>query len=215
MAGQAPPTRAVLLEARRSLATAREGYDLLDRKRQALINDALETLANSEDASRGLDEQFAAAYAALARARMAAGVEGVEWTALSTARRARVDITERSVMGVAVPTIRPEVPGFGLLYSLGDTTAGVDAAVERFRALFGLVCRAAELETAVWRLAREIRRTQRRVNALKNIIIPRYETIVAEVERVLEEREREDFYRAKAVKRTHEQPASASEAVTE
>ena len=57
-------------------------------------------------------------------------------------------------MGVPVPSVAPEMAEFGLTYSLADTGASVDRAVQEFRALFSLVCRAAELETAVWRLAR-------------------------------------------------------------
>jgi V/A-type H+-transporting ATPase subunit D len=200
------PTRSVLLEARRSLATAREGYELLDRKRQALITFAMETVANAEDAGQSLDQRFAEAYETLGRARMSVGVERLEWAALSTRRDTRADITERSVMGVPVPAVASEVPAFGLAYSLTDTTASVDRAVQEFRDLFAVVCETAELETTVWRLAREIRRTQRRVNALRNILIPRYEGIVSRVEGALEEKEREDFYRAKAVKRTQEHP---------
>ncbi len=200
MGANPPPTRTLLLEARRSLAFAREGYDLLDRKRQALIAYAMDMLARARDEEESLAEQFAAAYAALGRARMSMGIECVEWAALSTARDGRVDINERSIMGVLVPIVNARPPEFRLVYSLSGTTASLDRAREDFAAVYALVCRAAELRTAVWRLAREIRRTQRRVNALKNILIPRYEATVTRVEAALEEKEREDFYRAKALK---------------
>jgi len=202
------PTRTVLLEARRSLRTAREGHDLLDRKRQALIAEAMETLQRASGAEPRLAQAFDVAYDAFERARISMGVEGVEWAALSTAKETRVDIVERSIMGVPVPTVAARLPEFHLAYSLGDTTASIDRATQSFRDLFGLIVRAVELETAIWRLAREIRRTQRRVNALKNVLIPRYEAIVAQVESALEEREREDLYRAKAVKRMHQREES-------
>ncbi len=210
-----PPTRAVLLEARRSLALTRQGHDLLERKRQALIAYAQDMLAHAEDVEGRLDQAFQAAYEALGRARMSMGVERVEWVALGIAGEAQVEITERSVMGVPVPAVRPRPHAFRLQYGLGGTTAAIDQTAQAFHKLFPLVCQAAELETAALRLAREIKRTQRRVNALQNILIPRYESIVARVEAALDEKEREDFYRAKAVKRLPERAGPARGAAAE
>ncbi len=157
-------------------------------------------LGDAEDLERQLEEQFGVAYEAFGRARMSMGVERVEWVALSTAKETRVDITERSIMGVQAPTVDVEPRELRLEYSLAGTSASIDRAVRAFGEVLSLVCRVAETETTVWRLAREIKKTQRRVNALANILIPRYESIVAQVEAALEEKEREDFYRAKAVK---------------
>lgn len=199
MGANIPPTRAVLLEARRSLGVARQGYDLLDRKRQVLINHAVAMLDRVQDVEQKLEEQSRAANEALSRARMSMGVEHVEWAALSTAQDAQVNITERSIMGVVVPNVRAEQREFQLTYGLGGTTASMDRATHEFGVLFSLVCRAAELRITASRLAREIKRTQRRVNALKNILIPRYETIVIQVESALEEMEREDMFRTKAI----------------
>ncbi len=196
-----PPTRAVLMQARRDLAFAREAYDLLDRKRQVLIAHVMDMLEDAEDLEQRLEERFATAYEAFGRARMSMGVERVEWVALSTAKETSVDITERSIMGVQVPTVEVKPRELRLEYSLSGTTASIDRAVRAFGEVLTLVCQTAETETAVWRLAREITKTQRRVNALTNVLIPRYEAIVTQVEGALEEKEREDFYRAKAVKR--------------
>lgn len=198
------PTRAVLLQARRNLEQAREGYDLLDRKRHALIAYAQDMLAHSEDVEARLDERFQAAYEALGRARLAMGVERVEWVALSAAKETAFNLTERSIMGVPVPTAQAEPYRLALQYGLSDTTSGIDRAAQAFGELFPLAARAAAARAAAQRLAREIRRTQRRVNALQNVLIPRYEAIVAQVEAALEEKEREDLFRAKAVKRLHE-----------
>ncbi len=199
-----PPTRAVLLEARRDLEQAREGYDLLDRKRHALVAYAQDMLAHTKDVQERLDARFRAAYDALAQARMSMGVARVEWVALSATKETVVQLTERSIMGVPVPALRAEPHRLRLQYSLSGTTAAIDRAAEAFGELLPLIAQAAGLEAAARRLAQEIRRTQRRVNALQNVLIPRYEALVAQVEGALEEREREDLFRAKAVKRLHE-----------
>jgi V/A-type H+-transporting ATPase subunit D len=56
------------------------------------------------------------------------------------------------------------------------------------------------LVTTVWRLAGELRKTQRRVNALQHIFIPAYEATVAFIISSLEEREREETFRLKWLK---------------
>ena len=196
-----PPTRAVLLEARRDLVFAKEAHDLLDRKRQVLLAHVVDMLEDVEDLEQRVEEQFSIAYEALGRARMSMGVEGVEWVALSTAKETRVVITERSIMGVAVPTVDVKPRELHLEYSLRGTTASIDRAIKAFGEALVLACQAAETETTMWRLTREMRKTQRRVNALSNVLIPGYESTIVQVEGALEEKEREDFFRAKAVKR--------------
>ena len=58
----------------------------------------------------------------------------------------------------------------------------------------------AELENSVYKLAMEIKKTQKRANALDKIQIPKYESTIKYIEEVLEEKEREDFFRLKKVK---------------
>ena len=103
-------------------------------------------------------------------------------------------------MGVVIPTVKahgepPEMP-----YGLGDTTVALDEAVARFRRVLAEIPVLAETMTAVWRLARELQKTQRRVNALQYIFIPQYEETVAFIESALEEREREETFRLKRIK---------------
>ena len=105
------------------------------------------------------------------------------------------------LMGVPTPTVEAPPQEVRLQYSLSGTTASIDEAVKAFGRVLAIVCQAAEVEAAVWRLFRETKKTQRRLNAISEILIPNYTATVRQIERALEEREREDFYRAKAVKR--------------
>ena len=103
-------------------------------------------------------------------------------------------------MGVPVPIVEahgepPEMP-----YSLGDTMATLDEASAAFREVLNRIPELSELMTSVWRLARELRKTQRRVNALQYIFIPDYEDTVDFIESALEEREREETFRLKRLK---------------
>jgi hypothetical protein len=78
--------------------------------------------------------------------------------------------------------------------------ATLDEASAAFHEVLNKIPELSESMTSVWRLARELRKTQRRVNALQHIFIPDYEETVAFIESALEEREREETFRLKRLK---------------
>jgi V/A-type H+-transporting ATPase subunit D len=106
----------------------------------------------------------------------------------------------RGIMGVAIPSIEARGEPPKLLYSPGDTAAVLDEASAAFREVLLRVPQLAMLTATVWRLANELRKTQRRVNALQHIFIPGYEATVAFIVSSLEEREREETFRLKWLK---------------
>lgn len=196
-----PLTRSTLLATQRALGFAREGYELLDRKREVLLAELMATIGGAEQAEAALGTGLDAAYRELARARMAMGVDRVRWAALAIAESSTVHLVERSVMGAVVPDVSCSRGEVLPTYSLTDTAAPLDAARHSFAAVVDQLCRAAELQATVLRLAHEIRKTQRRVNALRNVVIPQQEAIIKAVQEALEEAEREAFFRAKRFKR--------------
>jgi V/A-type H+-transporting ATPase subunit D len=103
-------------------------------------------------------------------------------------------------MGVVVPTIELESQPADLSFGLGDTKAGLDEARTKFRQVVALLPTLAETMSSVWRLANELRRTQRRVNALEHHFIPQYNETLKFIEESLEEKEREEHFRLKRVK---------------
>lgn len=193
-------TRSNLLAVRSRLALAEQGYELLDRKRDVLVAEILHTIGDAEAVQREVDEQFAAAYRLLQQARAMMGTERVRRTALLRTQEVDVQITPRSVMGVTVPAVHARLPEAQLAYGFGDTSVLMDQArVEWGRAL-GLMGRLAEAVTTIWRLATELRRTQRRVNALEHVFIPSYREALRQIEAALEEKEREERFRMKRAK---------------
>ena len=126
---------------------------------------------------------------------MTMGRERVEWAALAVNKTVEVEIKNRGVMGVPLPVVTAQEAPSAMPYSLGDTMATIDGASRAFMDVVNQVPALAELTTSAWRLARELRRTQRRVNALKHIFIPDYEETVDFIESALEEREREETFR--------------------
>jgi V/A-type H+-transporting ATPase subunit D len=195
-----PPTRSNLLRIRQDLELAREGYEILDKKREVLTVELMRLAHDAERLQRQVWDLLSAAYLALQGAKLTMGQEHVEWAALAVNKTVEVEIRSRGVMGVPIPMVKahgepPEMP-----YSLGDTTATLDEASIAFRQVLNEIPELSELMTSVWRLARELRKTQRRVNALQYIFIPDYEDTVDFIESALEEREREETFRLKRLK---------------
>lgn len=194
------PTRSNLLRIRESLQLARQGHEILDKKREMLTAELIRMAHDAATLQVQAWEHLANAYHALDVARLSMGREHLEWAALSVNETVEVEVRPRSVMGVVLPTVDahggpPEMP-----YGLSDTTVALDEAVARFRRVIGEIPTLSETMTAVWRLARELQKTQRRVNALQNIFIPQYEETITFIESSLEEREREETFRLKRIK---------------
>lgn len=192
-----PPTRSNLLRIKQQLGFAREGYEILDRKREVLTTELMHLAHDAEILQREVWNTLASVYPVLEKARMTMGRERVEWAALAVNKTVEVEIRNRGVMGVPLPVVTAQEAPAAMPYSLGDTMATLDGASKAFRQVVNQIPALAELTTSAWRLARELRRTQRRVNALKHIFIPDYEETLSFIESALEEREREETFRAK------------------
>ena len=198
---KAPLTRSTLLETQRSMAFALEARDLLDRKREILLAELSAVAPRAEQAREALYQGLSDAYEKLGRARMDLGVDGVRRVALAAPGRPEIRITERSIVGAIVPVIACPTPDTRPRFSVAGLGVEVDRATIAFALLLQAACRAAQTEATIVRLGREIRKTQRRVNALNNVVIPSQEAIIKEVREALEEAEREDFFRANRLRR--------------
>ena len=194
------PTRSNLLRTRHALDLTREGFEILDRKREVLTNELIhvahDAAALQDQVWHLLDE----AYEALKIARLSTGREHLEWAALSLQSGIRAEVIPHSVMGVVLPSVRIVNIPAQVPYGLGDTTVPMDETVVCFRRVLEEIPLLAEMMTTVWRLALELQKTQRRVNALQYIFIPQYEETVKFIENALEEREREEIFRLKRIK---------------
>jgi V/A-type H+-transporting ATPase subunit D len=194
------PTKSSFLTLSRQLEFAEEGFDLLEQKRQILIFELMSRLGRARDAERRVAEVMAAALAGLREALLAQGSDGLDRTALAVRLDHQIVLGEQSVMGILVPKVdvQPEAPG--VRFGVGGTSALTDAAMRRFVEALKVLGELAELENAVLRLARELRKTQRRCNALSKIFIPNYSETIDYIVGSLEERERESVIIMKMIK---------------
>ena len=198
------PTKGNLMANKNSLALARQGYELMDKKRNILINEIMAITEEVKSIRGEIDETFEQAYAALEKANVQLGVDTVLDMANSVPMEDSVRVYARSVMGAEVPEVAYDAPKVVPLYPFAATRESLDTAMEKFIKVKELTLRLAELENAAFRLATAINKTQKRANALKNITIPRYEELVKSISSSLEEKEREDFTRLKVIKRFKE-----------
>ncbi|MBQ8614114.1 MAG: V-type ATP synthase subunit D [Ruminiclostridium sp.] len=200
MAQQVFATKGNLINARRSLKQAQLGYELMDRKRNILIREMVSLSDAAAELSAGLESTFAEAYSALRTANIVGGVITEEVRQMP--EDMSVELSCRSVMGVELPTVSCEKQKPMLRYSLSETNSKFDRAYISFIRAKEMSIRLAEIENSVYRLSVAIRKTQKRANALKNIMIPTYREQVRFITNALEEKEREEFSRQKLIKAT-------------
>jgi len=199
LAEQVFPTKGNLIKLKKSLDLARTGYDLLDRKRNILVRETMSLIDTAEEIQNLINITYAKAYEALKDANISLGI--IEDFAASTPEESSIGITYRSVMGVEIPTVTinslPRKNHFGYR----RTNIQLDEAYACFDEVKYLSARLAEIENTVYRLAQGIRKTQKRANALKNVMIPRFEAQVKFITDALEEKDREEFSRLKVIKK--------------
>jgi V/A-type H+-transporting ATPase subunit D len=197
---QIPPTRSNLLQLREQLQQARAGHALLEHKREVLAHELLIMIQDAESTEAEARVRFKAAYDSLLQVRMRMGGDRLRWASLAQAAEIQTSVGLHSIMGVAVPLVQVDVTPLPLPYGLGDTSVSLDDARTRWLAVAGLIGHLAETATTVWRLAAELQKTQRRVNALEDVLIPQYEATIHAIAETLEEHEREAFVHSKRTK---------------
>ena len=191
-------TKGNLIAARRSRALAQTGYELMDRKRNILIRELMALMDTAKQLQGQIDSVFSQAYASLQKANLALGV--CDRIAEAVEVDDSLSIRTRSVMGVELPRIPGQSPPPRLEYGLSGTSPLLDDCYLNFHRVKELTRRLAEVETSIYRLAQAIRKTQKRANALQNIVLPELEGTIRFITDALEEKEREEFVRMKVIK---------------
>jgi V/A-type H+-transporting ATPase subunit D len=196
-------TRSELLARRARIRLAVQGGGLLKERRGALIKE-FDRLGASVLKSIGLlDREIAGAGQLLGIAIADDGREPLDSAAFAAEEGIEVTIHTRSVAGVPIVEIEKgdvERARTSRGYSLVATSARIDAVAERFESVLDRLLDVVALELSVRRLADEIARTTRRMNALEHVVVPRLEAERARISLVLEEREREDRVRLRRMR---------------
>jgi V/A-type H+-transporting ATPase subunit D len=198
------PTKGNLILAKNSLALAKQGYELMDKKRNILIRELMSLIEEAEAIQSEIDTTYASAYKALQMAMIQIGINEVQTIAHSIPIEQSVTIKSRSIMGTEIPLVsydntKQETPA----YAFYSTKESLDIAKADFEKVKELTIQLSMIENSVYRLAQNIKKTQKRANALQNITIPNYEQLTKDISNALEEKEREEFTRLKVIKKMH------------
>ncbi len=204
MAKTLAPTKGNLMAAKNTLRLSRQGYEMLDKKRNILIREMMQLIEEAKEVENSIENTFHDAYYALENANITMGIETVEDFARCELIEDGVKINLRSVMGVELPIVAIDEKNKKPHYSFYATGSALDEAYVNFNKVKNLTLKLAEIENSVYRLAMSIKKTQKRANALENITIPMYEEITKSITNALEEKDREEHTRLKKIKEKKE-----------
>lgn len=195
------PTKSNLLKMNEQLSISQNGYDLLEQKREILVMELMHMVERVKLLEDEIEKVIAKAYPALKKMLIAHGGDQVEQMASSVHYDFTIDEKSVTIGGMRFRTIDVQLPERQLFYSFLGTLPENDKVMAEFFNLLTLLTQMASIRTIVWRLAGEVKKTQRRVNALDKMVIPQTRDTKKYIESVLEERERENVFVLKALKR--------------
>ena len=195
------PTKGNLILAKNSLALARQGYELMDKKRNILIREMMDLIDKASDIQSQIDTTFRTAYAALQKANVRLGIHVVDEISHSVPVENSIRIKTRSIMGTEIPLVESDESPSMPTYAYYGTSQALDEAKAAFDKVKQLTIQLSMIENSAYRLATNIKKTQKRANALKNITIPTYEVLTKSIQEALEEKGREEFTRLQVIKR--------------
>jgi len=198
---QLAPTKSNLLRVKERLAFAEEGHDLLEQKRELLVMELMQKLEQVKILERELDARTVTAYPCLKRMLVVVGREKAQKLAQNVSYR--FDLREKQVVaaGMKLPGLEIRLPNAEIKYSPVNSFAECDETVLEFFEMLKICTQLAAVRTISWRLAREVRKTQRRVNALEKMVIPTASETKVYIEASLEERDRDSFFTSKLLKK--------------
>lgn len=194
------PTKGNLIATKNSLKLAKQGFELMDKKRNILIRELMDLIDEASQIQKEIDVTFREAYQALQKANIEMGISNVQEISHSIPIDDSIRIKTRSIMGTEIPLVESQSE-CNPAYAFYSSRESLDIARNKFDQVKSLTIRLSMIENSAYRLATNIKKTQKRANALKNITIPTLTTTVTSITNALEEKEREEFTRLKVIKR--------------
>jgi V/A-type H+-transporting ATPase subunit D len=197
------PTRSELIKLKKQVDLAFLGHRLLKMKRDGLIIEFLKVLKDARDIRRRIIQDYVEADEKIGVAQALEGSIALQSVAYSISQTADVDVQMKNIMGVVVPQVeyksvvkRTDKRGYGVI----GTSVSISETASAYERLLDDVIKAAEIETTIKRLIKNIEKTKRRVNALEFKVIPELQEVETFIRMRLEELERESIFRLKRIK---------------
>lgn len=195
-----PPTKSSLRRLKEDLAFAYEGYDLLNQKREILALEIVRRLGEIRRVEAEFLEVLQSLYVAYREAAVALGADAVALQSGGERRGYFLHMEFTKLMGLRLPQIKVTLKRPYPSVTLAVTSAAYDAARQRAYEALDVLGAYATMTKAVIMLARELKKVQRRVNALEKIFIPQHEEAKKYITDRLEEMEREEVFVKKLIR---------------
>mmetsp|Transcript_73 Transcript_73/g.265 ORF Transcript_73/g.265 Transcript_73/m.265 type:complete len:269 (-) Transcript_73:2065-2871(-) len=195
------PSRMTLMQLKIRLKGAEKGHSLLKKKSDALNMKFRKILTEIKDVKEGMSDTFRHASISLAEAQRAS--DDISFAVVKSVKTAatRVKLRTDNIAGVALPVFQEaevsKEQHFSMLNKGGEQVA---KCAQAYRDTLSTLIRLASLQTSFVTLDEAIKVTNRRVNALEKVVIPKIQNSIDYVTSELDEEEREDFYRLKKVR---------------
>jgi V/A-type H+-transporting ATPase subunit D len=210
---QVNPTRMELIKKNAQIKLAEQGRDLLREKMDALIQEFFHIMESVSKSRVELESVAGVAQRSLLTALAVDDSVTLKSASFATRKGLFIDIKGKNIMGVPVPVLEKKRVSKSILergYSIIGVSGRIDEAAEKFEMELDLIIELAETETSLKRLGGEIQITRRRVNALEQIMIPELKKQKKYIKNAIDEREREDLFRLKKVKKIIERKKKAA-----
>ncbi|MFP3255251.1 MAG: V-type ATP synthase subunit D [Thermoplasmata archaeon] len=200
------PTRMELLKLKKRIVLARRGLELLKLKRAALVMEFFKLIQRSRNLRSNLEEISKRAYETVKIAEIYHGLTGLENASVMIRKMQGISIKTRNVMGIRIPELGKKSLE-GLIdpkYRMIIFSAKIDQVIKDFEKYHETILEIAEVENSVRRLLAEIEKTNRRSNAIENVLIPELERQATYLKMKFDEMERDTFVTLKKIKKNLE-----------
>jgi V/A-type H+-transporting ATPase subunit D len=195
-----PPTKSSLRKLKEDLAFAYEGYDLLNQKREILAIEIVRKIGAIRRIEIDFQEILNQLYAAYRYATVDMGSDAITLQSCSEMRGYFLNIEFTKLMGLKLLNIRIDLKNPNPAFTLPGTTAAYDTAREQSRKALQILAEYATITKSIVMLSRELKKVQRRVNALEKIFIPQHEEAKKYITDRIEEMEREEVFVKKLIR---------------
>lgn len=195
-----PPTKSNLHRVKQTYSTAKEGHDLLEQKREILVMELMSYIERTKRIEKELDNEIENAYNSLKKALKNSGRNTIDKETEFINYDIKVKRKSGKLMGIPLPALNVEIPNLKIQYSQMTAGVCVDEMSMKFIKLVSLLSEAAQIRSIVWSLSKEVKKVQRRVNALEKVVMPESKETAKFIESTLEEKERDELFVVKMVK---------------
>ena len=190
-----------LIELKKNIKFLKQAYELLNEKRDYLMVKLREEIFDAQELRDQVNDKLEKAFMLLSQANMDIGIDDIEEIALTAETILEFELKEQSIMNVIIPVIsiikdKEPFPDYGLFL----VSHYLDEVIKEFSKILKDLVFLATIESAIYRIANELKKTQRRINALEHILIPDHQETINFLEELLEEHERDEITTIKIVK---------------